>query len=134
MNCYNHVMKQVVIAIIYKNHQLCVAKRLSEPFMGYIECPGGKVEINESLEDALKRELYEEIHLSLFDYTYLKTIDVTNHIGDFKLHFYKVIPYEELKPMVYSELLWINKDQLHKLNWIPHNIPYVDFFIQADQL
>lgn len=127
-------MKQVVIALIYRNHHLCVAKRLSEPFLGAIECPGGKVEVSESLEDALKRELYEEINLSLFDYTFLKTISVFNNLGHFKLHFYKVIPYEDLIPKVYSELIWIHKDHLHELNWIPHNIPYLDFFKQADQL
>lgn len=127
-------MKHVVIGIIYLDHHLCVAKRLSEPYIGYIECPGGKVEENESLDDALKRELYEEINLSLFDYKYLRNIEVSNPYGKFSLHFYKVTPYEELNPKVYTELLWIHKDHIHELNWIPHNIPYIDFFKQADQL
>ena len=127
-------MKQVVIGIIYHNHHLCVAKRLSEPYLGYIECPGGKVEENETLEDALKRELYEEINLSLFDYKYLRNIEVSNPYGSFSLHFFKVIPYEELNPKVYTELLWVHKDHIHELNWIPHNIPYIDFFKQVDQL
>lgn len=127
-------MKHVVIGIIYQNHYLCVAKRLSEPYLGFIECPGGKVEDNETLDEALKRELYEEISLTQFDHTYLRTISVSNPYGDFNLHFYKVTPFEELHPKVYTELLWIHRDSIHELNWIPHNIPYIDFFKQADQL
>jgi 8-oxo-dGTP diphosphatase len=127
-------MKHVVIGIIYQNHHLCVAKRLSEPFLGYIECPGGKVEENESFDDALKRELYEEVNLSHFDYNFLRTINVSNSLGEFSLHFYKIIPHDNLHPKVYTELLWIHRDHIHELNWIPHNIPYIDFFKQVDLL
>lgn len=127
-------MKHVVIGIIYHNHHLCVAKRLSDPYKGYIECPGGKVEENESLEDALKREMFEEINLSQFDYKYLRNIEVSNPYGRFSLHFYKVTPFENLTPIVYKELLWVHRDSIHELNWIPHNIPYIDFFKQADLL
>jgi 8-oxo-dGTP diphosphatase len=125
-------MKHVVIGLIYKNHKLCVAKRLSEPFLGYMECPGGKVEINESLDDALKRELFEEVNLTLFDHQFLKSINVENVYGQFVLHFFKVIPYQDLSPKIYQELLWVDKQAIKTLNWIPHNLPYLDFFIDSD--
>ena len=125
-------MKHVVIGLIYDNHKLCVAKRLSEPYLGYMECPGGKVEENESLEDALKRELFEEVSLSLFDNQFLKSIQVENEYGIFVLHFFKIIPYQELIPKVYNELFWVDKSIIKQLNWIPHNLPYLDFFISAD--
>ncbi|HET6784493.1 MAG TPA: NUDIX domain-containing protein [Erysipelotrichaceae bacterium] len=125
-------MKHVVIGLIYDNHKLCVAKRLSEPYLGYIECPGGKVEVNESLEDALKRELFEEVNLLLFNHQFLKSITVENEYGIFVLHFYKIIPYQELTPKVYNELFWVDKSTIKQLNWIPHNLPYLDFFISAD--
>jgi len=125
-------MKHVVIGLIYDNHKLCVAKRLSEPYLGYMECPGGKVEDNESLEDALKRELFEEVNLTLFDNQFLKSITVENEYGIFVLHFFKIIPYQELIPKVYNELFWIDKSTIKQLNWIPHNLPYLDFFISVD--
>lgn len=125
-------MKHVVIGLIYDNHKLCVAKRLSEPYLGYIECPGGKVEVNESLEDALKRELFEEVNLVLFNHQFLKSITVENEFGIFVLHFFKIIPYQELTPKVYNELFWVDKSTIKQLNWIPHNLPYLDFFISAD--
>lgn len=67
-------MKHVAIALIYRDHQLCVAERLSEPFKGYIECPGGKVEPNESIFAALRRELYEECGLAHFDAYTIRTL------------------------------------------------------------
>lgn len=125
-------MQHVVIGLIYQNHKLCVAKRLTEPFIGYIECPGGKVEANESLEDALKRELFEEVNLTSFDNQFLKSITVENEYGIFVLHFFKIIPYQELIPKIYNELFWVDKSAIKQLNWIPHNLPYLDFFISAD--
>lgn len=125
-------MKHVVIGLIYDNHKLCVAKRLSEPYLGYMECPGGKVEDNESLEDALKRELFEEVNLTLFDNQFLKSITVENEYGIFVLHFFKIIPYQELIPKIYNELFWIDKSTIKQLDWIPHNLPYLDFFISVD--
>lgn len=127
-------MQQVVIGLIYQNHKLCVAKRLSEPFIGFIECPGGKVEENETRDEALLRELYEEVNLTLFDKHFLKSIEIENMHGNFILHFYKVIPYQELIPKVYNELLWVDKSTIKELYWIPHNLPYLDFFIEADLL
>lgn len=125
-------MQHVVIGLIYQNHKLCVAKRLTDPFIGYIECPGGKVEEHETLEDALSRELFEEVNLTVFDRYFLKSIQIENEYGLFILHFYKVVPYQELVPKIYDELFWIDKRYIKELNWIPHNQPYLDFFIEAD--
>lgn len=127
-------MKHVVIGLIYQNHKLCVAKRLSEPYIGYIECPGGKVEANETLVEALVRELNEEVNLSLFDHFLLKSIEIENSYGVFNLHFFKVIPYQTLIPKIYDELMWVDKTCIKELNWIPHNQAYLDLFIEADLL
>lgn len=81
-------MKHVVIALIFKNHKLCVGRRLSDPFESFIECPGGKIEDHESLTDALKREMFEELELVHYDQTYPSFFDVHNMYGAFKLHFF----------------------------------------------
>ncbi len=64
---------EVVAAIIINNDKILCVQRSPSKF-SYIsmkyEFPGGKVEVNESNEDALKREIKEELHIE---------IDVKNH-------------------------------------------------------
>ena len=121
-------MKHVAIALIYRNHQLCVAERLSEPFKGYIECPGGKVEANESIFAALRRELYEECGLSRFDAFYYTYTNVSNEHGDFRLHWFKVELQEEPQAIIYQKLIWVEIDQIDALHWIEHNHPHLHLF------
>ena len=54
-------MKNVVAAIIKKNTKYLIAKRNRNKHLGLKwEFPGGKVELNETLEEALIREIKEE--------------------------------------------------------------------------
>jgi len=58
-------MKQILVAaaaILNPQGQLLIAKRSDDKHQGGLwEFPGGKVEVDESVETALKRELFEEI-------------------------------------------------------------------------
>ena len=50
----------VMMTLHQKDLQILLVKRRSWPFEGMWAIPGGFVDINESLEDAAKRELHEE--------------------------------------------------------------------------
>lgn len=61
----------VVAAIIKRDQDILIAKRGYGQFKGMYEFPGGKVEPHESQEEALKRELLEEMHVHIeVDYLY----------------------------------------------------------------
>ena len=60
----------VVAAIIKKDNLYLVTQRNRKKYMGLKwEFPGGKVEANETLQEALTREIYEElnIHISVYE-------------------------------------------------------------------
>lgn len=59
-------MMKVVCGIIYKEEKIFICRRKPEKSLGgYWEFPGGKVEAGENPEDALQRELHEELAMKV---------------------------------------------------------------------
>ena len=54
--------------IFNKNGEVLLIKKSRAAYKGKLDLPGGKIEYGESPEDALKRELLEEIGLNILDY------------------------------------------------------------------
>jgi ADP-ribose pyrophosphatase YjhB (NUDIX family) len=51
--------------IIFHGDTVLLVKRDKEPAMGQWSLPGGAVELGERLEEALKREIYEEVSIKI---------------------------------------------------------------------
>lgn len=57
---------EVGCAIIHRNGELLIAQRhLEDSFGGYWEFPGGKREKDETIEDCLVREVFEELGIQI---------------------------------------------------------------------
>lgn len=57
--------KPTVVAIIIKDNKLLLTKRAIKPFFGKWDLPGGFIHKNEDPETALKREMKEELGVSI---------------------------------------------------------------------
>lgn len=112
-------MIEVVAGVIYKDSKFLIAQRnLKKAQGGLWEFPGGKLEPNESAEDALKREIKEE-----FD----ADIEVEKYIGecvhhypekDIKLMFYKAnLISENLTLLEHESCAWITKGDKEKFEF-----------------
>ena len=112
-------MIEVVAGIIYKNDKFLIAQRnLKKAQGGLWEFPGGKVEINETHEEALKREIKEEFNAD---------IQVDKYIGenihhypekDIKLVFYKAtLLSEKIDLLEHEDYRWITKDDKDKFEF-----------------
>ena len=74
----------VSICILKKKDQILITKRPSyKLFGGFWEFPGGKLENTETFEEAMARELYEEIGINI-NIKNLKSLDILNHSYDKK--------------------------------------------------
>lgn len=124
---------EVVAAIIYfKDEILCVQRPVSK--LSYIsekfEFPGGKIEKGESKIDALKREIIEELNITLNIKSFFMT--VLHEYPDFELTMHSYLCEVDTKEIVLNEhisLKWLNIKDLKKLDWAAADIPIVNKLI-----
>jgi 8-oxo-dGTP diphosphatase len=80
---------EVVAAVIHKDDLFYIVQR---PFKGEVggkwEFPGGKIEANESKEDALKREIKEELNVDIQIEKILLTSNYEYNTFKIKIHFF----------------------------------------------
>ncbi len=79
-NCgfeYFHNVAASVAALIVVDNEILLTKRAKEPKKGFLDLPGGFVDPNESLEQALTREIAEELGVDLNISTYLTSCSNT---------------------------------------------------------
>jgi 8-oxo-dGTP diphosphatase len=104
----------------------CARRALHRSMGGLWEFPGGKVEAGESHQQALARELREElsIEVSVGDLVE-ETIYAYERI-DVHLFTYEVVVRAgaiELKD--HDQCVWLGADALEELNWAPADVPTV---------
>ena len=109
----------VVAAVILKNNKFFIAQRNRNKHMGLCwEFPGGKVEKNENFEQALKREIKEELNISIL---INKKIGVENYQDNkinVKLHYYLCSHIDGAFTLnEHEDSAWVAKNEFNKYNF-----------------
>lgn len=68
---YVNASAAVAAFIVNESGDLLVCRRGKEPEKGTLDLPGGFVDENESAEEALRREINEELHANVLEANYL---------------------------------------------------------------
>ena len=121
----------VSAGIIWNKQKLLVAKRpKGKPYSGFWEFPGGKIETDETSEEALKRELFEELDIDVTMSVFWKYKKVFYEQTCVHLYFYHVLNYEgDVKGKEDQEIDWILPSKLLEKNLLPANVFLIDELI-----
>jgi 8-oxo-dGTP diphosphatase len=77
--------------IIFHEDTVLLVKRDREPAMGQWSLPGGAVELGESLEEALKREIHEEVSIKIGIGGLVRLLERVVHDQERRVRFHYVI-------------------------------------------
>ncbi len=102
---------EVVVAILRDGDRVLMGLRPADKkYPLQWEFPGGKVEAGESLEEALRRELREELEIEVAGLGELRC-DVSEYsdAGTFSVHYFTVDSWSgELRNRAFAKLAWIH--------------------------
>ncbi|NMA73325.1 MAG: NUDIX domain-containing protein [Bacteroidales bacterium] len=101
--------------IINEKEELLVARRAKEPAKGTFDLPGGFVDLNETGEEAILREIKEESQLIVSRAFYQFSIPNTYEYSNFLVHTLDLFYYCEVED--YSTLKAL--DDVESLHFIP---------------
>lgn len=115
-------MKQieVVAAIIHRDGAYFATQRGYGEFEGMWEFPGGKIEPGESREDALKREIQEELGVDIYIKELLCTTEYDYPTFHLTMHCYLCsVTSGEIELREHKSAQWLTAETLDTVEWLP---------------
>ena len=119
---------EVVAAAIIKDHKIFCAQRHNNGEVGLKwEFPGGKVEPGESKEEALIREIREELNSEIKVEKYLTTVKYEYDSFSLSLDLYQCqLVKGNLELLEHINAKWIDGKELKNLDWAPADLAILD--------
>ena len=118
---------EVVAAIIQRDGAYFATQRGYGEFEGMWEFPGGKIEPGESSEDALKREIQEELGVDIVIEDLICTTEYDYPSFHLTMHCYLCsIASGEIELREHKSALWLTSDKLEDVAWLPADKEVID--------
>lgn len=111
---------EVVAAIILRDGRIFATQRGYGEWKDWWEFPGGKIEPGESTEDALKREIREELATEIEVDELLTTVEYDYPKFHLTMHCYLcTIISGDLSLLEHEDARWLALDELDCVKWLP---------------
>lgn len=117
---------EVVAGIIKDGDKIFATQRGYGEFKDGWEFPGGKMEPGETPQEALARELKEELAVDVNVGEFLCTVDYDYPTFHLTMHcFYCSVIGGELTLLEHEASKWLKMTDLHSVNWLPADVEVV---------
>lgn len=114
-------MREVVAGLIKKNNKLLITRRTFPPELnGKWEFPGGKIERNETPQQGLEREIFEELNMRVCAKNHLMSVRHEHSRGLINLLFYWA-EWIEGDPILtdHDMFAWVDIHELNHYDFAP---------------
>lgn len=119
---------EVVAAIIHDDQgRIFATQRGYGDWKDYWEFPGGKVEPGETPEQALKREIWEELETRIVIERFVTTVEYDYPAFHLTMHCYWChVDSGELILKEHEAAKWLHSKQLNCVKWLPADLIVID--------
>lgn len=122
---------EVVAAIIRgtqeEKHKILATQRGYGEFQGKWEFPGGKMEEGETKEEALIREIQEEMATKIAIHCHVCTVEYDYPTFHLIMHCYLCdLVSGKLELLEHSAAKWLSKEELDSVDWLPADIEVIE--------
>jgi 8-oxo-dGTP diphosphatase len=123
---------QVAVGVLVRDEGsfLLTSRPEGKAYSGYWEFPGGKLEAGETVEQALRRELQEEIGITILDCTLWKTERIDYPHAMVQLNFCKVSQWTGDLQMLESQAFAWQQLPVTVMPVLPGTVPVLQWFAQ----
>ena len=111
---------EVVAAVIIKDDEVFATQRGYGEFKGWWEFPGGKIERGECPQEALIREIREELDAEISVGDLFETVEWDYPNFHLTMHcFVCSLTSESMHLNEHEAAAWLTKETLHSVKWLP---------------
>ena len=116
-----------VVAVIKNENKIFATARGYGEFKGQWEFPGGKIEAGETPQEALVREIKEELETTIQVGDLIDTIEYDYPTFHLSMDCYWCDVVEgELKLLEAESARWLSKEELYDVKWLPADILLIE--------
>ena len=121
----------VVAAIIKKDNKILATQRGYGEFEGLWEFPGGKIEEGETKEEALVREIKEELNADILVEKF--ALDLEWQYPNFYLYMscFECVLESDIELLEHMGARWLSLDELDTVEWIQADIKAVNYIKES---
>ena len=127
MDSHAKIINVVGAAIVRDGAVLCAQRGPGKSLAGYWEFPGGKIEAGETPQQAVVREIREELDATIRVGDLIDTIEYDYPAFHLSMDcFWCEVASGELKLLEAEAARWLTKEELDSVQWLPADVTLID--------